>query len=70
VLGAEDRDTASSLNNLATLYQDQGKYEEAEPLYQRALTICERVLGLGHPNTVLVRENYADMKEIMNEENT
>ncbi len=36
VLGAEDPDTASSLNNLAGLYKDQGKYEEAEPLYHCA----------------------------------
>ena len=29
--------TASSLNSLARLYENQGKYNEAEPLYQRAL---------------------------------
>ncbi len=32
---------ATSLNNLAELYRAQGKYEQAEPLYQRALAIRE-----------------------------
>ena len=35
-LGPDHPDVAASLNNLATLYQTQGKYAEAEPLYQRA----------------------------------
>ncbi len=30
---------ATSLNNLAALYHDQGQYAKAEPLYQRALAI-------------------------------
>ena len=29
--------TAIALNNLAMLYDNQGKYDEAEPLYKRAL---------------------------------
>jgi len=33
------------LDNLAILYADQGKYEEAELLYQRALAIKEKALG-------------------------
>ena len=36
---------ATSLNNLAELYRTQGKYEEAEPLYKRSLTIREKSLG-------------------------
>jgi hypothetical protein len=40
------------------LYQDQGKYAEAEPLYQRALAICEQQLGASHPTTKIVRQNY------------
>ena len=39
---------AISLNNLAALYDDQGRYGEAEPLYQRALGIREKVLGPEH----------------------
>ena len=90
-LGPEHPDTATSLNNLADLYRDQGKYapggaavsagagdqgkgpgagasrhghqpqqpgrsvsrpgqlRQAEPLYQRALAIDEKVLGPEHP---------------------
>ena len=36
---------AQSLNNLAVLYQAQGHYAEAEPLYKRSLAIREKVLG-------------------------
>ena len=32
-LGPEHPDVAVSLNNLASLYQSQGKYAEAEPLF-------------------------------------
>jgi tetratricopeptide (TPR) repeat protein len=43
--------TAQGLNNLADLYDRQGRYEEAEPLFQQALTIREQVLGEAHPDT-------------------
>jgi tetratricopeptide (TPR) repeat protein len=33
---------ATSLNNLAMLYEAQGKYAEAEPLYKRSMKIRER----------------------------
>ncbi|MCA1994544.1 MAG: CHAT domain-containing protein, partial [Coleofasciculus sp. S288] len=39
-----------SLNNLALLYEAQGNYAQAEPLYQRALAIFEKVLGPEHPD--------------------
>ena len=38
-LGPDHPDVAASLNNLAELYRAQGKYADAEPLYQRALVI-------------------------------
>ncbi len=50
---------ANSLNNLARLYQAQGKYAEAEPLYQRALAIVEKALGPEHPHVATSLENYA-----------
>jgi hypothetical protein len=52
-------DVATSLNNLAGLYDSQGRYSEAEPLYIDALAMFQRVLGDNHPNTVTVRENLA-----------
>ena len=58
-LGATHPDTATSLNNLAALYQSQGKYAEAEPLYQRALAIREQQLGPSHPDTATSLNNLA-----------
>ncbi|MDA2913832.1 tetratricopeptide repeat protein [Acidobacteriia bacterium AH_259_A11_L15] len=37
----------------------QGKYPEAEPLYQRALAIWEKALGPEHPFVAQGLENYA-----------
>jgi Tfp pilus assembly protein PilF len=37
VLGPHHPDTLTSLDNLATLYSDQGRHREAEPLYKEAL---------------------------------
>ncbi len=65
LLGEEHPDVASSLNNLAGLYKSQGKYTEAEPLYQQALELCEQVLGSNHPNTVTIRNNLAYLQEEM-----
>jgi len=36
---------ATSLNNLAGLYVNQGEYTKAEPLLKRALAIREKALG-------------------------
>ena len=47
--GESDERLPLSLNNLAWLYRLQGKYAEAEPLYQRALGIYETALGPEHP---------------------
>jgi tetratricopeptide (TPR) repeat protein len=38
---------------LAMLYHNQGRYAEAEPLYQRALHIYEQALGPEDLNTAL-----------------
>jgi tetratricopeptide (TPR) repeat protein len=40
---------AARLDNLANLVANQGRYAEAQPLYERALTIPERALALNHP---------------------
>ena len=40
--GADHPEVALSLNILATLYDEQGQYAQAEPLYKRALAIMER----------------------------
>jgi uncharacterized protein YjiS (DUF1127 family) len=52
-------DVAQSLNNLAGLYRNWGRYTEAELLLQRALTIAEQVFASTHPLVIAVRKNYA-----------
>ena len=59
---------ATSLNNLAVLYSSQGKYVEAEPLYQRALAIYERVFGAAHPDVARVLGNMAGLYKNMGRE--
>jgi hypothetical protein len=39
----------------------QGKYAEAEPLYQRSLVIWEKALGPEHPDMATILEKYAAM---------
>ncbi len=55
---AQRRRQSLSLNNLAVLYKAQGRYTEAEPLYQRSLA-WEKALGPEHPNVATSLENYA-----------
>ena len=50
---------ATDLNNLAELYRAQGRYAEAEPLYQRSLAIRKKALGPEHPYVAQTLENYA-----------
>jgi hypothetical protein len=43
------------------VYKKLAMFTEAAELSQRALAICEKVLGSEHPETVIVRSNYADL---------
>jgi hypothetical protein len=45
---------AKLLNSLVGLYKYQGRYAEAEPLYNRALAIREKALGPDHVAAQLV----------------
>ena len=60
-LGPEHPDVATSLNNLAGLYQAQGNYAEAAPLFQRSLAIWEKALGPEHPDVALSLNNLAEL---------
>ena len=59
VLGPQHPDVATTLNNLAGLYESMGDYEKALPLYQRALEIREKVLGPQHPYVATTLNNLA-----------
>ena len=54
---AEPADTHRGVHNLALLYRDQGRWGEAEPLFQQALEASERNLGPEHPDTVAIVNN-------------
>ncbi|MGH2508657.1 MAG: tetratricopeptide repeat protein, partial [Ktedonobacteraceae bacterium] len=68
-LGPEHPDTAQSLNNLAELYYQQGKYEQAEPMYQRALRIWEQQLGAEHLETAYALQGLAVLRRDRGDEN-
>ncbi len=55
---------AKSLNNLAVLYQIQGKYAQAEPLHKRSLAIREKALGPNHPSVATSLNNLAALYEV------
>ena len=59
--GPDDERLATSLNNLATVYLSQGKYAEAESLFQRWLTISEKALGPEHPEMARGLNNLAEL---------
>ena len=40
------------------MYESQGRYGEAEPLYKEALHLSEKVLGKEHPDTLISQSNY------------
>ena len=63
----EDPKFATSLNNLAVLYDDMGDYAKAEPLYQQALRIRQKVLGPEHPSTATSLNNLAALYKEMGE---
>ena len=60
-LGADHPEVAQALNNLAIVYQSQGKYGEAEALHKRALAIRERALGATHPEVAQTFNNLANV---------
>ena len=49
-LGENHPSYAGSLNNLAALYQAQGDYARAEPLYRQVSEIRKKALGENHPD--------------------
>ncbi|PPJ64013.1 tetratricopeptide repeat protein, partial [Cuspidothrix issatschenkoi] len=54
-------DVATSLNNLAGLYDSQGRYNDAEPLYLQSLDIRKRQLGDDHPDVATSLNNLAGL---------
>jgi tetratricopeptide (TPR) repeat protein len=61
VLGARHPNVANSLNTLAMIYTNQNNFKQAEPAFQRALSISLQSLGPEHPTTLKILINYARM---------
>ncbi|MCP4369974.1 MAG: tetratricopeptide repeat protein, partial [Deltaproteobacteria bacterium] len=57
----ETVELAQIQHNLAWLYSDMGKYEEAEPLYKRSLEVRESALGKAHPEVATTLNNLANL---------
>jgi len=51
--------TLTSMNNLAMVLKDQGKYEQAEEMYRQALGLSETVVGKEHPDILTSMNNLA-----------
>ena len=60
-LGPEQPETATSLNSLASLYQAQGRYGDAAPMYEEAIRIWKAALGPNHPDTATGLSNLASL---------
>jgi hypothetical protein len=60
-LGPEHFAVATLLNDLAVLYEVEGNYAKAEPLFQRTLAIQEKTIGPTHPSVAITLENYAKL---------
>jgi len=58
-LGEEHHDTLETMDTLAVLYQQAGKYVQAEPLHTKVLEIRRRILGWEHPDTLSSMNNLA-----------
>ncbi len=56
-----DPDVVQNLNKLALLCYSQGWYAEAEPLYQKALELRQRLLGEEHPDVAQSLSNLANL---------
>jgi tetratricopeptide (TPR) repeat protein len=59
VAGTEHPDTLMSMNNVARVLSDQGKYKAAEEMHRQVLGLMETVLGKEHPSTLISMNNLA-----------
>jgi len=56
-LGRDHTSTLNTVNNLGLLYRHQGRLNEAEAMFQRALSGFQAGLGPSHPKSDLVSRN-------------
>ena len=59
VLGEEHPDTLRGMANLAVMFQDQGRWNEAEKLQVVVMETMKRILGDKHPDMLYSMANLA-----------
>ena len=59
--GPDDARVATAANNLGLLYHDQGRLQEAQSLYTRALAKWEQHLGPEHEDVAAALNNLAEI---------
>jgi tetratricopeptide (TPR) repeat protein len=60
--GAEiNKPTARLMNELGVLLESKARYEDAEPLFRRALAISEKRYGPDHPSVAIYLNNFAGL---------
>jgi len=60
------RDNSLVLNEIALVYYNNANYEEAEPLYKRALALNEASFGKDHPEVATNLNNLAELYRVTN----
>jgi Flp pilus assembly protein TadD len=63
-LGVEHTSTLDTVNNLGILYKNQGKLDEAEEMYMRALKGTEKALGVEHISTLGTVNNLGPLYKV------
>ncbi len=61
-------EAAYLLNRAGYSWYQRAEYEQAEPLFQRALRINEQILGPEHPSTAITVRSYAYLLRLMKRE--
>ena len=59
--GPDDIEVATDIGNISELYRVQGRFDEAEPLFERTLTIQKNFLGPDNRDIVPTLEGYASL---------
>ena len=65
--GTEDDMTLWSIHTLAEILDQQGQYQEALSLYERAYVGTEKRVGASHSNTIFFQDSYNRAKHKQHE---
>jgi len=68
-LGENHPSTATSYNNIGSVWKSKGKYDKAIEYLEKALKISINTLGEGHPNVAVVKGNLESAKESLKKRN-